>query len=77
MIEQSSLDSARRQAPLLPLVLLIILGLSWGLHFPIFKFAARSGLPYSGIAGAIIVVLAGLYLRRNVRVVEGETIASH
>jgi YjbE family integral membrane protein len=30
-----------------------------------------------GIAGAIIVVLAGLYLRRNVRIVEVETVVSH
>jgi YjbE family integral membrane protein len=30
-----------------------------------------------GIAGAIIVVLAGLYLRRNVRIVEVETVISH
>ena len=30
-----------------------------------------------GIAGAVIVVLAGLYLRRNVRIVEVETVISH
>ena len=36
-------------ASLLPIALLVVLGLSWGLHFPILKFAARSGLPYSGI----------------------------
>lgn len=39
---------------LLPLGLLIILGCSWGMHFPILKFAAESGLPDSGIVGAII-----------------------
>jgi len=58
VIGQSSLDSAKSHAPLLPLVLLIVLGLSWGLHFPIFKFAARSGLPYSGITAAIICGVA-------------------
>ena len=44
-----------------------ILGLSWGLHFPILKFAARSGLPYSGIAAATIcgVALALLAIRNR------------
>ena len=30
-----------------------------------------------GVAGAIIVILAGLYMRRNVRIVEVETVVSH
>jgi YjbE family integral membrane protein len=30
-----------------------------------------------GLAGAIIVILAGLYMRRNVRIVEVETVVSH
>lgn len=47
-----------RRTALLPLVLLVILGLSWGLHFPILKFAARSGLPYGGIAAATICGVA-------------------
>jgi drug/metabolite transporter (DMT)-like permease len=58
MIEQPSLALPRRRTALLPLVLLIILGTSWGLHFPILKFAARSGLPYSGIAAATICGVA-------------------
>jgi drug/metabolite transporter (DMT)-like permease len=45
-------------ASLLPIALLVVLGLSWGLHFPILKFAARSGLPYSGIAAAAICGVA-------------------
>jgi len=32
--------------------------LNWGLHFPILKFAARSGLLYSGIAAATICGVA-------------------
>jgi drug/metabolite transporter (DMT)-like permease len=58
MIEQPSLALPARRTTLLPLALLIILGSSWGLHFPILKFAARSGLPYSGIAAAIICGVA-------------------
>jgi drug/metabolite transporter (DMT)-like permease len=58
MIEQPSLALPTRRTALLPLILLVILGSSWGLHFPILKFAARSGLPYSGIAAAIICGVA-------------------
>ena len=58
MIEQPSLALPTRRTTLLPLVLLVILGTSWGLHFPILKFAARSGLPYSGIAAATICGVA-------------------
>ena len=66
MVEQRSLDLPTRRPALLPLALLIILGLSWGLHFPIIKFAARSGLPYSGIAAAIICGVALALLAINV-----------
>jgi drug/metabolite transporter (DMT)-like permease len=38
---------------LLPMALLILLGLSWGLHFPLLKAATHSGLPYSSITMAI------------------------
>src|SRR5882672_70880 len=58
MIEEPSLVLPTRRPTLLPLMLLVILGLSWGLHFPILKFAARSGLPYSGIAAATICGVA-------------------
>jgi drug/metabolite transporter (DMT)-like permease len=58
MIEQPSVALPGRRSALLPLVLLVILGTSWGLHFPILKFAARSGLPYSGIAAATICGVA-------------------
>jgi drug/metabolite transporter (DMT)-like permease len=40
--------------PWLPFILLMILGTSWGVHFPILRFAAESGLSHSGIAAAII-----------------------
>ena len=58
MIEPMSSALRTRRPALLPLVLLAILGSSWGLHFPILKFAARSGLPYSGIAAATICGVA-------------------
>lgn len=58
MIEQPSLALPARRIAVLPLVLLVILGSSWGLHFPMLKFAARSGLPYSGIAAATICGVA-------------------
>jgi len=58
MIEEPSLVLPTRRPTLLPLILLVILGTSWGLHFPILKFAARSGLPYSGIAAATICGVA-------------------
>ena len=38
---------------LLTIALLVVLGSCWGLYYPIFKFAVRSGLPYSGIMMAI------------------------
>lgn len=38
----------------LPLGLLVILGCSWGVHFPILRFAAEAGFSESGIVGAII-----------------------
>src|SRR6185312_3486405 len=38
---------------LLTIALLVLLGSCWGLYYPIFKFAVRSGLPYSGIMMAI------------------------
>jgi drug/metabolite transporter (DMT)-like permease len=60
-------------ASLLPIALLVVLGLSWGLHFPILKFAARSGLPYSGIAaaatcGVAFALLAACLVRRRLPV---------
>lgn len=45
-------------APWLPFVLLIVLGSSWGVHFPILRFAAESGLSHSGIAATIICGVA-------------------
>src|SRR5215468_11711523 len=35
------------------LALLVLLGSCWGLYYPIFKFAVRSGLSHSGIIMAI------------------------
>ena len=58
MIEQQLSVLRTRCTALLPFVLLVVLGLSWGLYFPILKFAARSGLPYSGIAAAAICGVA-------------------
>ncbi len=43
----------------LPLVLLVVLGLSWGLHFPLMKFAVKADLSYSGITALALAVVAG------------------
>lgn len=60
--------AAGPRSTLWPLLLLVLLGLSWGLHFPILRFAARSGLPYSGIAatttsGVALVLLSVAIVR--------------
>ena len=53
---------------LLTIALLVVLGSCWGLYYPIFKFAVRSGLPYSGImmaitGGVAIALLAVAFAR--------------
>ncbi len=53
---------------LLTVALLVLLGSCWGLYYPIFKFAVRSGLPYSGImmaitGGVAIALLAVAFAR--------------
>jgi drug/metabolite transporter (DMT)-like permease len=55
---------------LLTLALLVLLGACWGLYYPIFKFAVRSGLPYSGIimaitGGVALSLLAVTLVRRR------------
>lgn len=56
--------------PWLPLVYLVVLGTSWGLHFSFIKLAAESGLSYSGIAAittagvAILTLLISMLRRR-------------
>ena len=47
---------------LMSLALLVVLGACWGLYYPIFKFAVRSGLPYSGI---ILAITGGVALSIN------------
>jgi drug/metabolite transporter (DMT)-like permease len=51
------------------LALLVLLGVCWGLYYPIFKFAARSGLPSSGlimaITGGVALALLGITLVRR------------
>jgi drug/metabolite transporter (DMT)-like permease len=58
------------ERPWLPLVYLVILGASWGLHFSFIKLAAESGLSYLGIAAVttagvtLLLVLTALVRRR-------------
>ena len=52
---------------LLTIALLVLLGSCWGLYYPIFKFAVRSGLPYSGIMMAITGGVAVMLLAASAR----------
>lgn len=56
--QDDSLRSSASPRRLLPIMLLVLLGLSWGLYFPILRFAARSGLPETGIIMAITFGIA-------------------
>jgi drug/metabolite transporter (DMT)-like permease len=54
----STTPASRTASAWLPFLLLLILGVSWGVHFPVLRFAAETGLPHSGIAAAIITGVA-------------------
>ena len=63
---------------LLTLAMLVLLGACWGLYYPIFKFAVRSGLPYSGLivaitGGVAAALLAITLLRRRLPIFRRST----
>ncbi|CAN0570729.1 unnamed protein product, partial [Laminaria digitata] len=45
----------------LPVLLIFILGIAWGLHFSIIKIASESKLPYEGIAAITTLGVAILF----------------
>lgn len=63
-------SSPRRDVRWLPLVYLVVLGVSWGAHFSFIKIAAESGLSYLGSAAvttagvAMLLLLIALLRRR-------------
>jgi drug/metabolite transporter (DMT)-like permease len=58
-VTASPVLSAQGRTPAwVPLVLLVILGLSWGLHFPLMKFAVKADLSYAGITALALGVVA-------------------
>ena len=73
---ETAAGSAKSQ--LLTLAMLVVLGACWGLYYPIFKFAVRSGLPYSGLivaitGGVAAALLAITLLRRRLPIFRRST----
>lgn len=68
MSKESSISPDRRAA-ILPVVLLLFLGMSWGLRVALLKLAAQSGIPHAAVAATttlgVALCLSGISIVRR------------